>query len=228
MRNASPGAEFFLGLAAGHVILAASKRFRAPAAPESLFSAWPEKSNPKRGHPDGAPSRHPALRVRGRVTGFFDSTSCAGEKLAGIPAGHPAGFPPPARRAIGAPVEQRAPGAQKPGTRAKAEDRAASSPRFGCCFWRARRAPALRGPWAAVRWGRQGRAAGEAIDGLAFSRGQARAWMPELRQRRSSCPMPARKARPRLTDFPSMDGRQAPTGVSFSLGYFSFGQAKEK
>jgi hypothetical protein len=25
-----------------------------------------------------------------------------------------------------------------------------------------------------------------------------------------------------------MDGRQAPSGVSFSLGYFSFGQAKEK
>ena len=37
-----------------------------------------------------------------------------------------------------------------------------------------------------------------------------------------------RKARPHLTDFPGMDARKAPSGVSFSLGYFSFGQAKEK
>jgi len=58
----------------------------------------------------------PAFRVRGRAAGFFDSTSgnrilrclnsgihavaCAGEKLAGIHAGHPAGFPSPTRRAI--------------------------------------------------------------------------------------------------------------------------------
>jgi hypothetical protein len=37
-----------------------------------------------------------------------------------------------------------------------------------------------------------------------------------------------RKARARLMDLPPKDGRQAPSGVSFSLGYFSFGQAKEK
>ena len=80
-----------------------SKSFRPPSEGESLFSEWPEKSNQKRGHPDGAPCGHPALRVRGWATGFFDSTSCAGEKLAGILAGHPAGFPSPARRAIGAP-----------------------------------------------------------------------------------------------------------------------------
>src|SRR6185312_16103278 len=39
-------------------------------------------------------------------------------------------------------------------------------------FWRARCAPALRDPSAAVRRGRSGRAAGEPMDGLAFSRGQ--------------------------------------------------------
>ena len=60
--------------------------------------------------------------------------------------------------------------------------------------------------------GTTGRAAGVAKDGNAFSRGQE----------------PARKARPRLTDLPAMDGWQAPSGVSFSLGYFYFGQAKEK
>src|SRR6185312_1181937 len=56
----------------------------------------------------------------------------------------------------------------------------------------------FRGPSAAVRRGREGRAAGEPRDGLAFSRGQE----------------PARKARHRLTDFPSMEGRKAtPRGV---------------
>ena len=34
-------------------------------------------------------------------------------------------------------------------------------------------------------------------------------------------PESARKARDRLTDVPSMDGRNAPTGVSFSLSDFS-------
>jgi hypothetical protein len=38
-----------------------------------------------------------------RVTGFVDSTSCADAKLVRIPANHPAGFPPPARRFRGAP-----------------------------------------------------------------------------------------------------------------------------
>ena len=33
-----------------------------------------------------------ALQVRGRVAGFFDRTSCPGEKLARIHAGHPAGY----------------------------------------------------------------------------------------------------------------------------------------
>jgi len=54
-------------------------------------------------HPDGAPSGHPALRVRGRVTGFSTAHPCAGGKLARIHASHPADFPPPTRRAIGAP-----------------------------------------------------------------------------------------------------------------------------
>jgi len=70
----------------------------------------------------------------------------------------------------------------------------------------------FRAPWAAVRRRRSGRAAGVARDGNAFSRGQES----------------ARKARHRLTDFPSMDGRKAPTGVAFSFGYFSLGHAREK
>jgi len=43
------------------------------------------------------------LRVRGRVTGFFDGTSLYRRKTGRLPAGHPADFPPPTRRAIGAP-----------------------------------------------------------------------------------------------------------------------------
>jgi len=50
-------------------------------------------------------------RVRGRVPGFFDGTSMYRRKTGRLPAGHPADFPPPARRAIGAPEKQRAPGA---------------------------------------------------------------------------------------------------------------------
>src|SRR6185437_15243361 len=61
----------------------------------------------------------------------------------------------------------------------------------------------FRGPSAAVRRGRKGRAAGEPRDGLAFSRGQEPARVIVFKP-----------ARPRLTDFPSRDGRKAtPRGV---------------
>jgi hypothetical protein len=46
----------------------------------------------------------PVRKVRGRVTGFVDSTSCADAKLAGIRAGHPAGCSfthPPLQRGPG-------------------------------------------------------------------------------------------------------------------------------
>jgi len=72
-------------------------------ARELLFSAWPEKSSQKRGHPDGAPCAHPWAPGARAGSGVFRRDSCPGEKLARIPAGHPADFPPPARRAIGAP-----------------------------------------------------------------------------------------------------------------------------
>jgi len=39
--------------------------------------------------------------------------------------------------------------------------------------------------------------------------------------------MCCRKARPRLTDLPPMDGRQAPSGVAFSVGYLSLGHARD-
>ena len=65
----------------------------------------------------------------------------------------------------------------------------------GCCCFCALGARCFsRGPSAAVSRGRPGRAAGIAMEGDAFSTGQES----------------GRKARPRLTDFPSMDGRKAP------------------
>ena len=79
------------------------------------------------------------------------------------------------------------------------------------CFCAQERA-ALRGPYAAVRRGRSGRAAGVAMEGNAFSRGQES----------------ARKARPRLTDSEGRMPGERRIGVAFSLGYFSLGHAREK
>jgi len=78
---------------------------RSPSATESLFSCVAKRKVTKReGHPAYALSGLPARKVRGRVTGFVDSTSCADAKLAGILAGHPAGFSstrPPLQRGPG-------------------------------------------------------------------------------------------------------------------------------
>ena len=60
--------------------------------------------------------------------------------------------------------------------------------------------------------GSTGRAAGIDRDVDAFSPGQES----------------GRKARPRLTDLPPRDGRQAPSGVAFLFGYFLFGHEKRK
>jgi hypothetical protein len=71
-------------------------------------------------------------------------------------------------------------------------------------------------PCAGGESGSTGRVAGVDRDVDSFSPAQATAWMPELRQRRSGCPMCCRKARPRLTDLPGA-ARQAPSGVPLSL-----------
>jgi len=79
------------------------RRFR-PSGAESLSLACPRESNQREGHPRGRAFRAPALQVRRRATGFFDSTSCADEKLARIRASHPAGFPSPTCRALWGPL----------------------------------------------------------------------------------------------------------------------------
>src|SRR6185312_4308755 len=95
-------------------------------------------------------------------------------------------------------------------------------------FWRAGRAPAFPGPLGGGEVGatrpRSGRCQGRqrlfarAGDGMDAGVGATQERLPE----------PARKARHRLTDVPSKDGRNAPTGVAISLGYFSLGHAREK
>ena len=70
-----------------------------------------------------------------------------------------------------------------------------------------------RGPCAAVRWGTTGPQGSRQGCRLLFARTGFLS-----------------KARPQLPDLPGKDARQAPSGVAFSLGYFSLGrgQAREK
>jgi hypothetical protein len=151
------------------------KSFRLPAAAESLsLCVAKEKVTKEKGHPASAPDGHPVHQVRGRATGFVDRASCPDAKLAGIPAGHPAGFPSPTRRAIGAPG--RAARSQRALFR-RARSRAGAKPQQSAALlwpllfsfitecgpgWPA----ALPGvPCAAVRRGRQ--AAQRALPGMA-------------------------------------------------------------
>ena len=186
-----------------------TRAFDCLRQPSYFLFAWPKRKITKeKGHPASAPCGHPVRKVRGRATGFVDSTSCADAKLAGIHAGHPAGFPSLARRCRGAPGRV----ADHPGPHSSKEpdqERSCSKPELcsGFCF------PALspsagqdgpllyRGPCAAVRWGRQ--AAQRALPGMAtpFRAGR----------------MPARKARPRLTDLPGTMPGKRQVGCRFLL-----------
>ncbi len=174
------------------------KSGRSPAATESLsLCVAKEKVTKEKGHPASALSGHPARKVRGRATGFVDRASCPDAKLAGIPAGHPAGFPTPARRCRGAPGK--AAGHRGPhfSERPDQEQRcgepgtcSGSGSGSGFCFSAlspsaGHDGPLLyRGPCAAVSRGRQ--AAQRESTGMSTPFRQGR--------------MPCRKARPRLTD----------------------------
>jgi hypothetical protein len=206
--------------------------------PSHFLFAWPKRKITKeKGHPASAPDGHPVHQVRGRATGFVDSTSCAGEKLAGIPAGHPAGFPTPARRCRGAPVKQRAivartvhksqvksfpltptlsPGvAGGEGAGAVAQrccSASASAFAFAVLKSAGHDGPLLyRGPCAAVRRGRQ--AAQRESTGMSTPFRQGR--------------MPCRKARPRLTDLLGRMPNKRQAGWPFSLVTFSLATQRE-
>src|SRR6185312_4028470 len=93
--------------ASASVLARASKRFRTPAGARATFSLLAQRESSQR---ETAP-RWRALRpsmgsgCAGGFRGFSTARPCTGEKLARIHASHPADFPPPARRAIGAPVK---------------------------------------------------------------------------------------------------------------------------
>ncbi len=214
MTSASPTLRFVLPAKAGIALHPSclrwthrqSKSFRLPAAAELLFSCVAKRKVTQReGHPDGAPSRHPAFRVRGWATGFVDRASCPDDKLVRIHANHPAGFPSPTRRAIGAPVKQRASCAhsskepeQEPQQSVALLWLLLSSFITECGpGWPA----ALPGvPCAAVSRGRQ-------------AAQRASPWMDSPFRAGA---MPARKARPRLTDLPGRSPASAKRGVVFS------------
>ena len=156
-------------------------------------------------------------------SGVFRRDSCPGEKLARIRAGHPADFPPPARRAIGAPG--RAARSQRAEATARAPHpspplRAGEGENSQVCgaslllllLARTMRACSSRGPSAAVSRGRQGRAAGIAMEGDAFSTGQE-----------------ARPKSPATAHGLSVHGRteSAAAGCPFSLATFSLGTQRE-
>src|SRR6185437_1848535 len=79
--------------------------FERLPAPESLFSCVAKRKVTQReGHPDGAPSGPPALRVRGRVPGFSDGTSLYRRKTGPHPCGPSCGLSfthPPRHRGPG-------------------------------------------------------------------------------------------------------------------------------
>ena len=194
----------------------ASKSFRAPLARESLFSAWPEKSNPKRGHPAW---RFPPIhgrKVRAAWPVFSTAPPCAGEKESAScrfpcgPVGHTA---PPHRGPAKSSALLRALLEKKPHQKHAVVFRfalaAARRLRIEC---EPGRLAALPGPCAAVSWGRQAAKRASAGSRCLF----AGTWMYR------------RKARHRLTHFPGKDARKAPSGVAFLLGYFLFGHAKRK
>jgi hypothetical protein len=211
--TAAVGARLRAMLLLGRVQGLQSKSFRLPSAAESLsLCVAKEKVTQEKGHPDGAPCGHPALRVRGWATGFFDSTSCAGEKLAGILAGHPAGFPSPTRRAIGAPgraARSRRALFEGAGSRAEAKSEQSTALLWLSLFafrlstecgpgWPA----ALPGvPCAAVSRGRQAAQREPTGMSVPFRTGR----------------MPVRKARPRLTDLPGRMPGKRQAGCRFLL-----------
>jgi len=145
-------------------------------------------------------TRPPGILPRGcegGLRGFSTAHPCAVEKLARIHSGHPADFPSPTRRVRGAPgraarsCAQKQQPEQSKAAQSRASTRAAPTPsppslglgeRVGVRGASALAVavasgahdarPLFRGPSEAVRRGREGRAAGEAMDGLAFSTGQ--------------------------------------------------------
>ena len=168
------------------------RSFRAPAAPESLFSEWPEKSNPKRGHPVWRLPGVAARQVREPGAGFSTAHPCADEKAAAS-----------CRRPLARPVAPASP--PRRGLKIKSRKRRAA-------YNLARRNDGdevLASRASTPLCGECGVAARPA-GGSAGSRSLfVGTW---------TC---RRKAKPRRTIFSPGHGRKAPSGVPLSLVTFS-------
>src|SRR6185312_1170306 len=213
--SGNPATSLLCGLEA-LVLCTAYANFKAVSSacrrPSHVLSRAREKVTEERGTPMARPPGILPSVYAGGCRGFPTAPPCAGGKLARIHASHPADFPSPARRAIGAPGDAARSCAQKQqhptptlpcmqGREAAGLRRSASARVLASGAHDARLL--FRAPSAAVSRGRSGRAAGVAMEGNAFSTGQES----------------GRKARPRLTDFPCMDAREAPPrgGLLFGL-----------
>jgi hypothetical protein len=113
--------------------LRGGRSVRLPAAGLPFF-ACPKKGNPKKGQP-----RVPALRASPAkcaegLRGFSTVHPCTVEKLAGIHAGHPAGFPPSLRRVQGAPRSRAAREARTWCRHVAPEERACRTMSCGAAF----------------------------------------------------------------------------------------------
>jgi hypothetical protein len=189
-----------------------AKSFHPPSEGELLLFCLSKREVTKRKRPPAyALCGHRARKVRGWVTGFVDSTSCADAKLAGIRAGHPAGC------SSTHPPLQRGPG-QSNAHPARTFQKSQSNSRARLCFafaFHRVRATKARcstwGPCAAVRRGRQ--AAQRESTGMSTP----------FRQGRSPVEKPGPGSRTCRAG-----ARQAPSGVAFLFGYLSLWPHKEK
>ena len=143
--------------------LGGAKSFRAPSARESLFSAWPEKSNPKRGHP--------AWRFPGIPPGKCVRYGLAFRRHIGVPtkrnrrrADSPTGRTAMPHRRTGAPAEQRAvPARTRCAAAQRLQEQSARQQRASDVASRGVRAGArcsTRGPLCGGETGATGRKAG--------------------------------------------------------------------
>ena len=159
-----------------------------------------------------------ALQVRVRVAGFFDRASCPGEKLARILAGHPSGFPSPARR-----CHTGTPRAKSQEPRAKSQSQSQSQSQKPKPKQRPKRRPKRRPkPKRAAPAQRQCEASPR------FKSSAIRARCAALGSTRCVSRTVSRATHLKRS---GLSPRYA-AGLSlcrpFSLGYFSFGPAKEK
>ena len=210
------------------------RRFR-PSGAESLSLACPRESNQREGHPRGRAFRAPALQVRRRATGFFDSTSCADEKLARIPASHPAGFPSPTCRALCGPLAHIR-------VRTRCQRVALVERRGSCihaqCHRVAVRAPdAPKGLCSRVTSDRRNApvAAQDARLLVGAPRGRGRVGGKARREADTEVGlffvspwMGCRKTPPTLHALGGQDARQAPPRGALLFGYFLLGARKRK